>query len=207
LDTILPLVSTDNNNSIKISRKKTAMTSNDIAIPLTSMISFVAGMGVLEAVFIQALYLSLGALLTDVTSRHIFDENVKKLSGFVNISNAHDRSKTQNLKYIPSDEPTWYDYYLDFNTLEWISWKKAIPEYIHNDTVTFNDILVPTVESTRLVWILKLINEVFIQYSSLLFIKYIIILYYILNTNIILYHKFISYIYFSTILEVQYLKR
>lgn len=177
MDTILPLVSSDNNNSIKISRKKTAMTSNDIAIPLTSMISFVAGMGVLEAVFIQALYLSLGALLNDVTSRHIFDENVKKLSGFVNIPNAHERSKTQNLKYIPSDEPTWYDYYLDFNTLEWISWKKAIPEYIHNDTVTFNDILVPTVESTRLVWILNLINEVFIQYSLLLFIKYITILY------------------------------
>jgi hypothetical protein len=134
-------------------------------------------MGVLEAVFIQALYLSLGALLTDVTSRHVFDENVKKLSGFVNIPNAHERLKKQNLKYIPSDEPTWYDYYLDFNTLEWISWKKAIPEYIHNDTITFNDILVPTVESTRLVWILKLINEVFIQYSSLIFIKYMTVLY------------------------------
>jgi len=177
LDTILPLVSSDNNDSNKVGRKRTAMTSNDIAIPLTSMISFVAGMGVLEAVFIQALYLSLGALLTDVTSRHIFDENVKKLSGFVNIPNTHERLKKQNLKYIPSDEPTWYDYYLDFNTLEWISWKKAIPEYIHNDTITFNDILVPTVESTRLVWILKLINEVFIQYSSLIFIKYMTVLY------------------------------
>jgi len=160
LDTILPLVSSDNSDSIKAGRKRTAMTSNDIAIPLTSMISFVAGMGVLEAVFIQALYLSLGALLTDATSRHTFDENVKKLSGFATASNADERSKQQRLKYIPTDEHTWYDYYLDFSTLEWISWKNAVPEYIHNETITFDDILVPTVESTRLVWILKLINEV-----------------------------------------------
>lgn len=158
------MVSSDTNDSIKVGHKRTAMTGNDIAIPLTSMISFVAGMGVIEAVFIQALYLSLGALLTDVTSRHTFDENVKKLSGFVTVSNAHERSKKKNLKYIPSDEPTWYDYYLDFSTLEWISWKKAVPEYIHDDTITFNDKLVPTVESTKLMWILKLINEVFIQY-------------------------------------------
>lgn len=174
MDTILPLVSSDNNDSIKVGRKRTAMTSNDIAIPLTSMISFVAGMGVLEAVFIQALYLSLGALLTDVTSRHTFDENVKKLSGFVTAPNAHERSKQKSLKYIPSGEPTWYDYYLDFSTLEWISWKNAVPEYIHNDTITFDDILVPTVESTRLVWILKLINEVIIQFHY----------YYLLNTSI-----------------------
>lgn len=126
------------------------------------MISFVAGMGVIEAVFIQALYLSLGALLIDVTSRHTFDETVKQLSGFETVENGYDQLQKQNLKYIPCDEPTWYDYFLDFNKLKWVSWKKAVPEYIHNDRIKFNDILVPTVESTKLMWILKLINEVFI---------------------------------------------
>lgn len=153
----MPLVLSDNITIKTVNNKKTG---NDIAIPLSSMISFVAGMGVLEAVFIQALYLSLGALLTDVTSRHTFDETVKQLSGFVMAEKGYDQLPKQNLKYIPCDEPTWYDYFLDFNQLKWISWKKTVPEYIHNDIIKFNDILVPTVESTRLIWILKLINEV-----------------------------------------------
>lgn len=126
------------------------------------MISFVAGMGVIEAVFIQALYLSLGALLIDVTSRHVFDETVKKLSGFVTVEDGYNQFQKQDLKYIPCDEPTWHDYFLDFDKLKWVSWKKVVPEYIHSDTIKFNDILVPTVESTRLMWILKLINEVII---------------------------------------------
>lgn len=136
------------------------MTGNDMVIPLKSMISFVAGMGVLEAVFIQALYLSLGALLSDEPSRCTFDETVKKLTGFTAAPKI--LTKKQHLKYVPRDEPSWFDYFLDFKKLEWIPWKKAVPEYVHSepDAVKFNDILVPTVESTRLTWILKLINEV-----------------------------------------------
>lgn len=128
------------------------------------MVSFMAGMGIIEAVFIQALYLSLGALLTGVTARHTFDGTVKKLSGFTVTQNARDELKVQNLKYIPCDQPTWYDYFFDFNKLEWIAWKKAVPEYIHDDTVKFDDILVPTIESTRLMWMLKLINDVILLY-------------------------------------------
>lgn len=159
------MVSAEADSVKNVNRKRTSMTGNDLDIPLNSMISFMVGMGVLEAVFVQALYLSLGALLTNVTSRHIFDETVKKLSGFEIAQNTHGQTKRTNLKYIPCDEPTWYDYYLDFNKLEWISWKKTVPEYIHDDTIKFNDILVPTVESTRLMWILKLINEVCTQFG------------------------------------------
>lgn len=131
-----------------------------MTIPLNSMISFVAGVGVLEAVFIQALYLSLGALITDATSRYLFDDTVKELSGFIKAQTPYDKSKKPNLKYIPCDEPTWYDYFLDFNNLEWVAWKNAVPEYVHNNNIKYSDILVPTVETTRLIWILKLINEV-----------------------------------------------
>lgn len=167
------------------------MTGNDLAIPLNSIISFMVGMGVLEAVFVQALYLSLGASLTNVTSRYTFDKTVKRLSGFEIAQSAHDGSKRTNLKYIPCDEPTWYDYYLDFNKLEWIAWKKAVPEYVHDDMIKFSDTLVPTVESTRLIWILKLINEV-CNYT------------YLLSTD----KKQINFFfYFSITLEVQYLKR
>lgn len=174
------------------------MADNDLAIPLKSMISFVAGMDVIEAVFIQALYLSLGALLLDDTSRCLFDETVKKLSGFVIAHSGNDRSKKQNLKYIPCDEPTWYDYFLDFNKLEWISWKKAVPEYIHDDTLIFNDILVPTVESTRLIWILKLINEVHRKFFY----------YYCTSIGLFINMKIIfNRIYFSITLEAQFSKR
>lgn len=166
MDTIIPLISSDNDSIKSTNSERTAMTGKGVAIPLNSMISFVSGMGVIEAVFIQALYLSLGELLIDVTSRHTFDETVKKLSGFLYSQGTYDRSNRQNLKYIPCDEPTWYDYFLDFNKLEWIPWKKAVPEYIHEHAVQFNDILVPTVESTRMIWILKLINEVTIKYYS-----------------------------------------
>lgn len=161
------MVSSDTHAVKTTELKRTSVTGNDTAIPLNSMISFVAGVGVIEAVFIQALYLSLGALLTDVTSRLVFDENVKDLSGFAKAQNTLDRPKKQNLKYIPCGEPTWYDYFLDFHNLEWVSWKKTVPEYVHDETVKFNDILVPTVESTRLMWILKLINDVCVRlYSS-----------------------------------------
>lgn len=126
------------------------------------MISFVTGVGVIEAVFVQALYLSLGALLTETTSRQAFDETVKELSGFERVrQNAMlGQPKKQNLKYIPCDEPTLYDYFLDFHNLEWTSWRNSVPEYVHDHAVKFNDILVPTVDSIRLTWILKLINEV-----------------------------------------------
>lgn len=168
------------------------MTGNNITIPLNSMISFMADMGIIEAVFIQALYLSLGVLLTDVTSHHTFDETVKKLSGFtISQKNAYDQLKKQNLKYIPCDEPTWYDYFLDFKKLEWVAWRKAVPEYIHDDMIKFDDILIPTVESTRLIWILKLINEV------------LIIFFFHMRTQINKRY----YFYFSIILEVQFLKR
>lgn len=164
MDTILPLISSDNNSVKTTKTEKTTMTGKGVAIPLKSMISFVAGMGIIEAAFIQALYLSLGELLTDITSRHSFDETVKKLSGFLYSKNSFDRSNRQNLKYIPCDEPTWYDYFLDFDQMEWIPWKKAVPEYIHENMAQFNDILVPTVESTRMIWILRLINEVIMKY-------------------------------------------
>jgi len=135
-----------------------------MAVPLDSMVTFLAGVGVLEAVFIQALYLSPGALLTDATARHAFDDAVKTLSGFEvgrdAGAGAAARSARRHLEYIPCDEPTWYDYYFDFDRLEWVSWKNAVPEYVHDGAVNFDDILVPTVESTRLMWILKLINEV-----------------------------------------------
>lgn len=172
LDTILPLVSPDI-DAVKASNlKRMSVTSNDMAIPLNSMISFVAGVGVLEAVFIQALYLSLGALLTDATSRHLFDETVKDLSGFIEAQKPYNKSKKPNLKYIPCDEPTWYDYFLDFNNLEWVAWKKAVPEYVHNNNIKYDDILVPTVETTRLIWILKLINEVRIQFLGIIYFVY-----------------------------------
>ncbi|VVC32081.1 Dynein heavy chain, domain-2,Dynein heavy chain domain,Dynein heavy chain, domain-1,Dynein heavy chain, P- [Cinara cedri] len=162
LDTFLPLVSSDNDSINTIKRKRSTMTNN-AAIPLNSMISFMAGMGVIEAVFIQALYFSLGVLLTDETARYTFDETVKKLSGFTVSQNAYDQQHKPSLKYIPCDEPTWYDYFLDFNKLEWIAWKKVVPEYIHNDMIKFDDILIPTLESTRLTWILTLINEYYFR--------------------------------------------
>lgn len=43
----------------------------------------------------------------------------------------------------------------DLKELHWVEWRSLVPKYIHNTAVPYPEIVVPTVETVKLEWILK----------------------------------------------------
>lgn len=62
--------------------------------------------------------------------------------------------------FIPCHEETWYEYFLDIEEKIWVPWNTLVAKYEHNPTIKFNEILVPTVDSTRITWLLNLMTIV-----------------------------------------------
>lgn len=112
---------------------------------------------VCEAVFLQAMVCSLGAAIVG-ESKPLFDAYLKELSTWAIIPDTNDVRAT--LHSIPNAFPTLYDYYLDIDKREWVAWDWLIPEYIHDKTINFADILVPTVDTVRTTWLLDLMHQV-----------------------------------------------
>ncbi|XP_058809033.1 dynein axonemal heavy chain 10 [Phymastichus coffea] len=114
---------------------------------------------ILEAVYLEACYCSLGASLT-LESRSSFDEFMKKTSGFMMIEDS--REKPAGNRYIPTLFPQLYDYFLDLNGDKcccWIPWRWKVNEYKHARETNFWEILVPTVDTVRATWYVKLMTE------------------------------------------------
>ncbi|XP_050426983.1 dynein axonemal heavy chain 10-like [Adelges cooleyi] len=124
---------------------------------MSSTVSEVKVSDELEAIFISSLYASLGATL-EGDARVIFDALVKKTSGLVAIDDVP--AKRASYKFIPTHEETWFDYYLDTTQEIWVPWNTLVADYEHNPSTKFSEILVPTVDSTRVTWILSFMNEV-----------------------------------------------
>ncbi|KFP31699.1 Dynein heavy chain 10, axonemal, partial [Colius striatus] len=106
---------------------------------------------VLECFFLEALYCSLGAALLDA-GRIKFDATVKRISS---MSTVHDDNILAKPGELPGQLPTLYDFHFDGVQKKWIPWMKLVPEYIHKPQVKFLDILVPTVDTTRTMWLLE----------------------------------------------------
>jgi len=49
---------------------------------------------------------------------------------------------------------------LDIEQQIWVPWNTLVPDYVHNPNIKFNEILVPTVDSTRVTWLLNLMTDV-----------------------------------------------
>jgi len=64
------------------------------------------------------------------------------------------------IEFIPNHEETWYEYYLNIEEQIWVPWNTLVPNYEHNPSIKFNEILVPTVDSTRITWLLNLMTDV-----------------------------------------------
>ncbi|KAG9262045.1 dynein heavy chain 10, axonemal [Astyanax mexicanus] len=105
----------------------------------------------LECFFIEALYCSLGAALLE-TGRKKFDDLVKKLSCLVSVQ---DEKTLAGPGEIPGYLPTLFDFHFDGTTKKWMPWSSLVAKYIHNPDTKFIDILVPTVDTTRVNWLLE----------------------------------------------------
>lgn len=49
---------------------------------------------------------------------------------------------------------------MDIEKQIWVPWNTLVPNYEHNPNIKFNEILVPTVDSTRVTWLLNLMTDV-----------------------------------------------
>ncbi|XP_043925694.1 dynein axonemal heavy chain 10 [Protopterus annectens] len=106
---------------------------------------------VLECYFLECLYCSLGSSLLE-TGRMKFDEYVKRLAS---MPLANEEKTLAGPGELPGQLPTLYDFHFDGEQKKWIPWSKLVPKYAYNPEVKFNDILVPTVDTTRTNWLLE----------------------------------------------------
>ena len=49
---------------------------------------------------------------------------------------------------------TWFEYF--FTGEKWVPWTKQVPKYVHDPKARFADILVPTVDTVRALWLVQL---------------------------------------------------
>ncbi|XP_058060896.1 dynein axonemal heavy chain 10 [Anopheles bellator] len=113
--------------------------------------------GVLECGFIQCLYLSLGAALLE-DSQVRFDGFVKRNLDLVACEDT--QASPATVGQLPTQKPTLFDYFFDLERKVWLAWEWVIPGYVHDASLNFSDILVPTVDTLKLQRVLHLMNRV-----------------------------------------------
>ena len=57
---------------------------------------------------------------------------------------------------LPEEVESLFDAFYDDIHKQWRSWSSLVPEYKHDPQRKFNEILVPTVDTTRTEWLLRL---------------------------------------------------
>jgi dynein heavy chain len=105
---------------------------------------------VIEAVFICCLTWALGASLLD-SDRIEFDRLVKDIAGLPPSQNEAGCGAGQ----LPSSK-TLFDYYFDVESAKWTAWAAIVPTYTHDPALPYQDILVPTPDTVRSSWLLKI---------------------------------------------------
>ena len=105
----------------------------------------------LECIFLQALYWSLGAPLIE-DGRLAFDKQIKYWSAMPSI----EEKDVAKVGEMPTAQATLFEYFLDIDLKVWKPWKSLVPAYIHDPARKYNEILVPTIDTTRTDWLLNL---------------------------------------------------
>lgn len=80
----------------------------------------------------------------------------------VNVNDSID--KPARTTQCPNSKPTLYDYFLDRDKKQWIAWDWIVPKYVHDPSMTFSEILVPTVDTLRTEKLLALMHQVICFY-------------------------------------------
>ncbi|KAF7265371.1 hypothetical protein GWI33_021219 [Rhynchophorus ferrugineus] len=111
----------------------------------------------INAIFVTALYNSVGAALID-SCRLEFDDYMKSQISLLQFNDTVDQKC--GLNYLPSAFPLLYDYFLDVKEKVWVAWEWLVPGYVHKRELRFSQILVPTVDTVRVTYILELMNKI-----------------------------------------------
>ncbi|KAH1015210.1 dynein axonemal heavy chain 10 [Dendroctonus ponderosae] len=111
----------------------------------------------INAVFTTSLYNSVGAALID-SCRLEFDEYMKAQISMLTSNDTIE--KKCDLIHMPTACATLYDYFLDLKEKVWVAWDWLVPEYTHDTDQRFSQILVPTVDTVRVTYILQLMNQI-----------------------------------------------
>ncbi|KAL4712607.1 hypothetical protein ACJJTC_007202 [Scirpophaga incertulas] len=112
---------------------------------------------VVECVFMVSMYNSLGAAIVD-DGRFDFDKYIKKACPMMLVEDTPEKKATT--KHFPMGFPSLYDYCLELTTKTWEAWEWLVPEYVHDRAMKFPSILVPTVDTLRLTWLIKIMESV-----------------------------------------------
>ncbi|XP_015836813.2 dynein axonemal heavy chain 10 [Tribolium castaneum] len=111
----------------------------------------------LESIFLYCVYNSIGAALV-ADCRLEFDEFVKSQCSMIkqedSVENKADR------RHMPGAFPTLYEYYFNVKDEVWIAWDWIVPEYVHDVSKRFSQILVPTIDTVRVTYLLTLMNKI-----------------------------------------------
>ncbi|XP_066245712.1 dynein axonemal heavy chain 10 isoform X2 [Euwallacea similis] len=110
----------------------------------------------INAVFIASLYNSVGAVLVDAC-RCEFDDYMKSHISMSTVNDTVDQNC--DLVHFPTAFATLYDYFLDVKQKVWVAWDWLVPRYVHEKDLRFSQILVPTVDTVRVTYILQLMNK------------------------------------------------
>ncbi|KAJ3299892.1 Dynein heavy chain 10, axonemal [Borealophlyctis nickersoniae] len=105
---------------------------------------------IVEGIFIQSLVWSIGASLVE-DDRTKFSDAIKKLAELPLVHTA----ATIVLGQLPGNEKSLYDYHFDPSELQWVPWGNYVPAYEHNRSLSFYEILVPTMDTVRHTWLLE----------------------------------------------------
>ncbi|KAJ1496536.1 hypothetical protein HMI55_006039, partial [Coelomomyces lativittatus] len=104
----------------------------------------------LEAIFIQSIVWSIGSLIIE-RHRIQFCECIKKL-GELTLINA---GGTVNVGELPGTDKSLYDYKFDIEDNQWKPWSRYVEPYQHDRNLAFHQILVPTTDTQRYIWLLE----------------------------------------------------
>jgi dynein heavy chain len=109
-----------------------------------------------EALFVEAVVWSLGGVLVE-EDRVRFDTVVKKLSELPLINTP---AQPVQVGELPGTDRILYDYHFDIEQCKWNAWSSYVPEYVHQRSLKWHQILVPTLDTMRHVWLLDKISSI-----------------------------------------------
>lgn len=111
----------------------------------------------IECVFLEAIYYSLGACLTSECQED-FDVFIKKLCPMMPMED--NAEEPCDLTHLPATFPRLFEYYLDMKNRHWSAWKWLVPDYVHDRELPFSQVLVETSDTVKITHVLKLMNSI-----------------------------------------------